>query len=283
MKQTPTICIIGVGLIGGSLGLALRKGSGKKVRVVGLGRSAASLKAAVRRGAIRDFETRPSSLLKSADVVVLAVPVHLIPVLVRKFLPAFKKGALLTDVGSVKGPVIAAVQKIIRARRDLRFVGAHPIAGSEKTGVENADKNLFKGATCVVTTDRARAGDISAVSRLWRGVGATVVTMKAQKHDEVLSLTSHLPHLIAFSIFSQAQTAARQNSGLRKLTAGSFRDMTRIAASDAEMWGAILDSNRAALRRQTAIFLKILKTLSGLSRSALQKKIAAISQARRQW
>lgn len=252
------VCIAGVGLIGGSLGQALRRvrrGGRRVYRVVGLGRSEATLRRARRLGAIDEGFTRPSAAVRGAQVVVLCVPVQDILPLARRLAPFLSPGTVVTDVGSVKSAIVDGMARALGRRRDVAFVGGHPMAGSEKIGVENADPKLFRGATCVLTPGRGASKVAVAVVRtLWRDAGATALEMSARLHDDGIALTSHLPHLLAFALVSEVSAAARRHPAVRALVAGSFRDMTRVAGSDPHLWSGVFSLNRAALGRALGAF-----------------------------
>ncbi len=278
----PRVCVVGVGLIGGSLGMALRRRPGRAYHVTGLGRDAARLRQAVRRGAVDDAFADPRAALQDADIVVFCVPVQSIVPMARRLLPFIKRGAVLTDVGSVKGSVQAGMKKLLARRRDLAFVGAHPMAGSERAGVENARHDLFKGATCAIERS-APARALSVVRRLWRDAGATCVEIDARRHDDLLALTSHLPHLLSFSLFSQAASAARKDRRVRSFVAGSFRDMTRVAGSNPDIWSGILEMNRDAIARALKEFFSNLLRLSGKRAGALRRELARIARDKISW
>jgi len=278
----PRVCVVGVGLIGGSLGMALRRARGRAYHVTGLGRDARRLRQAVRRGAVDDAFVDPRAALRDADIVVFCVPVQSIVPMARRLLPFIKRGAVLTDVGSVKGSVQAGMKKLLARRRDLAFVGAHPMAGSERAGVESARRDLFKGATCALERS-APASALGVVRRLWRDAGATCVEIDARRHDDLLALTSHLPHLLSFSLFSQASAAARKDRRVRTFVAGSFRDMTRVAASNPDIWAGILDMNRAAIVRSLKQFSSTLRRISGKRGGALRRELAAIAGGKKSW
>lgn len=259
------VCILGVGLIGGSLGQALRR---RGYHITGVGRSLSSLRQAKRLRAVDDFSTDLRSV-RTADVVVLCVPVDKIVAFGKKVRPLMKKGAILTDAGSVKKEVVAKL-------RGPLFVGGHPIAGSEKSGVQNAQPTLFKGAVCVLTRDSAKKAALNRVAGLWRAAGAKVIVTSAAEHDRVLALTSHLPHLMAFALISLAQ----KDKAARAFLGPSFNEVTRIAASDPHIWTGILTMNRPELARRTNQFISTLRVLLRQSPQQLHKNLVAISQAR---
>ncbi len=272
------VCLVGVGLIGGSLGLALRAKGKKRYTVTGLGRHPRKLATAMRMGAIDRFETNAKAAVQSADIIVLCVPVHLIANQLAKLAPWIKRGAIVTDVGSVKKTVLRQARHALRGRRDVHFVGGHPIAGSEKTGVKNAVATLFQKAVCVITSDGAPRTARQTIRTLWETTGARCLELSAAKHDHWLALTSHLPHLLAFSLFQCVSDAATTHPVLKSLVGGSFRDMTRIAGSDPDLWGGILETNRREIQKAVRLASQHLLLLG---RSPLPKLIPALRRLQR--
>jgi prephenate dehydrogenase len=253
-----TVAIIGVGLIGGSLGQALRKSKG--YRVLGISRRPGTLLEAKRLGAI-DAGTTNLAEVYTADIVVICTPVDTIIPLIDKIRPYLKPHAIVTDVGSVKGP-------FDRKIRGVRFVGGHPLAGSHKTGVSAAKADLFKGATCVLMPQAPAAGKV--VKKMWETVGARVLFLTAKEHDAVVALTSHLPHLISHALVHSASKRSHQ-AILKSLMAGSFRDVTRVATSDPEQWVQIFQANLKNIRQAVREFQKVLQHLSAeLNRPSLR-------------
>lgn len=269
----PRVAIVGVGLMGGSLGMALVRSG--KWRVTGVGRRPARLAAAKRRRAIHDFVT-DMGRLSDVSVAVLAAPVDEIAPLARRIRPALRPDALVTDLGSVKAPIVRALEKIFSRRDGPRFIGAHPMAGSEKTGVENARPDLYKGATCVLTPGRRATPRAAArAAAFWRSTGARVVRMRPEDHDRWVAAVSHLPHLIADALVLSVGSMPGSRLRVRDLAAGSFRDATRVAGADPRQWAAIFKMNRAALRGAASRFQR---ALAGLAR---RDSAAALGRARR--
>ncbi|MBN1822951.1 MAG: prephenate dehydrogenase [Endomicrobiales bacterium] len=260
------IAIIGVGLIGGSLGLALRK---KGWHVTGVGRNRKRLAKAKKLKAVDSFTTDAAEGVKDADIVVICTPVNLIAPFIRKILPFVKKRAVITDAGSAKGRVLREVEKVLKSSeisnlRSVFFVGAHPMAGSERSGVGAAKKDLYRNAGVVITnkTRPGRAG-ISEVAGMWKKTGAKIVFMDAAKHDRIVASTSHLPHAVAYALSLLASDAVRRDPGARKILAGSFRDMTRIADSDPQDWAKICSYNSKEVGRAIDALIKNLKRIKG--------------------
>jgi prephenate dehydrogenase len=252
-----TVAIIGLGLIGGSLGMALRRSG--RYRVIGISRRPATLHDAKRLGAA-DTVTTQFSALSDADIVVLATPVALLLATLRRALPHLKRGAIVTDVGSVKTRFVKDVERLIRGS-SIRFVSGHPMAGSHKSGVRAARANLFQGATCALLP--VRGAPTAALAALWSAVGARPQVMKPKAHDEAVALTSHLPHVLAHAL-AQAAAARSDQKTLKAMMAGSFRDVTRVASSDPEQWAQIFTGNAPALKRTLKAFSGELARLTRL-------------------
>ena len=245
----PTVAIVGVGLIGGSIGKALVARRLAR-RVVGVGRSQASLDAARRHETVTETTLDLAAAVASATVVVVAANVAAIPGLLERIDAAAAPGTLVTDAGSTKASIVAAWEKR-RKRRRARFVGAHPLSGSHRRGPATADADLFAGRLTVVTPAAATpAEDVEAVGEFWAALGSTVFIMPPREHDRLLAATSHAPHVVAAAI------AAATPADARRFVAGGWRDSTRIAAGDPELWADILLDNprpvAAAIRRITA-------------------------------
>lgn len=240
------VAVIGLGLIGSSLARAMRA-QGLAETIVGHARSAATRARALELGFIDHAEATPQKAVAGADLVVLAVPVGACGALAEAIAPFLEDGAIVTDVGSVKAAVVAAVQPHLPDR--VHLVPAHPVAGTENSGPDAGFAELFVDRWCILTPlEDSPAEPVERIAALWRDVGSRVDTMSAAHHDMVLAITSHLPHLIAFTIVG---TATDLESHLQqetiKFAAGGFRDFTRIAASDPVMWRDIFLANRDAV------------------------------------
>jgi prephenate dehydrogenase len=268
------IAIVGVGLIGGSIGLALRKRRLAK-EIVGIGRRAASLATAKRVGSITASSTNLAKGVADADLVVICTPVDCIVEQVQLVASA-APGALITDVGSTKANIVAGLD------RTIRFIGSHPITGNEKRGPQHAAADLFVNRTVIITpSDDSRPGDVRQLKKLWSSLGAKVVSMSADEHDRVVAGISHLPHLLASAI------AAATPDRYVTLSAGGWQDTTRIAAGDPALWRQILLANRdhlltaldqfderlaafrSAVERQDAVALEQLLTAAKKIRDAV--------------
>jgi prephenate dehydrogenase len=239
MAEYDTVAIVGVGLIGGSIGLALRERKLAR-KIVGVGRRQTSLDAARKVGAIDHGVTNLADGVSEAQLLVVATPVDLIAERVIQAAAVAPTDALITDAGSTKESIVTMVDSGLAGRRSgPRFVGSHPLAGDHRTGPEHARADLFDGRTVVVTpTESTRTAAVTEISGFWQSLGATVTTMSPARHDAALAITSHLPHLAAVAL------AAATPSELLHLTAGGWRDTTRIAGGDPKLWQAILVANR---------------------------------------
>ncbi len=252
-----TVAIIGVGMIGGSIGCALlqRKLAG---RVVGIGRRKASLAAARTLGCVSETTTSIARGVAGANLVVVCTPVELIPEHIAEAARHAPAGTLLTDVGSTKTIVVAQTEQLLNAQfaGPLPFVGSHPIAGSEKTGADAARGDLLVGRT-VVVTPTASTDDVAAgrVEQFWRSLGAQTVRMSPAGHDAALARTSHLPHLVASAL------AAATPAEFLPLPAGGWCDTTRVAAGDAELWRQILAANSVHALKALADFETVIYRL----------------------
>lgn len=263
------VTIVGVGLLGGSLGLALRR-RGLARLVAGYVRRTGSVRDCERAGATDFATTDLLAAVSDADLVVLCTPLLQMAPLVRQMRPALKRGAVVTDVGSVKALVVREIESLV-TRSGAHFIGSHPLAGAEKTGVLAARADLFQSAACVVTpTPRSSQAAARKVSSLWRSVGGRVLHMTPQAHDALVSRSSHLPHLVAAALASTV-LSPRCAAQVSPLCASGFRDTTRIASGSPEMWRDIGLSNRREILAALKAFEGELKKF----KSALQQSDAA--------
>jgi prephenate dehydrogenase len=239
LAELGVVAIVGVGLIGGSIGKALLA-RGLATRVVGVGRNPDRLAEAVRLGAIDSGTTDLAEGVSGAQIAVVCTPVTQIASTVQSLADAGPDELLITDAGSTKRAIVDAVERHPRARS--LFVGAHPIAGSERQGVEHSDPQLFDHRACVLTpTPGTPADRLERAIGFWSAIGCRVTTLDPAIHDETLALTSHLPHVVAAAL---AGTVPAQ---MLSLAAGAYRDGTRVAGADANLWAAIFHENRAPL------------------------------------
>jgi prephenate dehydrogenase len=253
MQRLDSVAIIGVGLIGGSVGLALRDRR-LAVRVVGIGRRAESLTAAQNIGAVTETTLDLAAGVADAQLIVVCSPIDRIVEHVRAAAAACPPGALITDAGSTKGSIVAALDGALA--REVTFVGSHPLAGSEKQGPTEAQADLFEGRLVVVTPGaHTREADRQRVGEFWESLGARVMAMSPAAHDRAVAASSHLPHLVAAALADAVPLAAHP------VTAGGFRDTTRVAAGDAELWTQILLDNREAVLAALTPFEETLTAL----------------------
>jgi len=270
MHRFNKITIIGVGLIGGSIGLAVKKRRLAK-EVVGVFRRASTLRRAIKRGAIDRGAMDVSSGVKGSDLVIIATPVSLIPKIASEAIKNAKKGCIITDAGSTKGWIVNAVEKTASRSRCVYFVGSHPMAGSEKAGVEAAYPELLKSAACIVTrTKRTDSRALKIVSGFWEALGARVSVMSPAAHDRSVSYISHLPHVVAFSLAGSVDTADL------KYAAEGFRDTTRVASSDPGLWADIFLTNRKDILASSRAFEKNLKSILAAIKNGDRPRIALL-------
>lgn len=233
------ITIIGVGLIGGSIGLAA-KARGIAGRVVGFGRTTKTLERATELGCLTSFSTTLADAVRTANLVVVCTPVDKIAATILDAAPHCRPGTLFTDGGSTKGNILAELGS--KLPEHVAFVPAHPLAGSEKNGAEHARADLFENRLTILTpTSKTDLEAVARVEQFWRALGCRIVSMTPDNHDRVLAITSHLPHAVA------AGAAGVTPTELLPLTAGGFRDTTRIAGGDPALWAAIFLANRDAV------------------------------------
>ncbi len=254
------VAIVGVGLIGGSLALDMKR-LGLTGHVMGVGRGVENLKIAEERGIVDRWTTELTHGVEGCGLVVVAVPVKSVAKVVGAMMPALEEGTIVTDVGSVKERIIEEVEPLLK--EGVSFVPAHPIAGTEHSGAQAAFTGLFKDRKCILTpTPNTNPAALETVKRLWQEVGSQVVIMDAGMHDVILAGVSHLPHVIAYSLVNTISTMeAKKGQALLEFSAGGFRDFTRIASSSPEMWADICSMNRTAILDAIEEFLHTLNEL----------------------
>lgn len=268
------VTIIGVGLLGGSIGMALRRE--RRAYVAGVGRRQASLEEALHCGAIDEAFLDAAEPASRSDLVILATPVRAFEAHLRRIAPVLKPGCLVTDVGSTKAAVAAAAGRVFRRGR-CPFVGSHPMAGSEQRGPAFARADLMRGALCIVTpTPRAAVGDVEAIEGFWKGLGMRVTRLTPAAHDRAVAAISHLPHVLS------AMLMLLPGDDDLKFAAGGFRDMTRLSGGDVEMWRDIFLTNPAAIVRETDRFGRLLGRLrEAIARGDAAKIEKLLTEARR--
>ena len=276
------LAIVGVGLLGGSVAKAARLG-GLARRIVGIGRDAGRLRPALDDGTLDLAVTDLDAGVREADFILLAAPVLTIEGLLERVWRAAPDGALITDVGSTKRNIVRAAERFA-ATRSLSFVGSHPLAGSEQAGYRVARADLFRGATVVVTpTEATELGALKKTTEFWEALGARVSSLDPETHDRTVAAISHLPHLIACAL---VDGAARVEPSALELAARGFRDTTRIAAGDPDMWTEIFLANRDALSATVEAFREALadlqRTIDAGQADALRAVLARIKATREQ-
>lgn len=251
IQQLRRITIWGVGLIGGSLGLALKK-NGFQGQRVGLGRNIGRLEKARQHDAVDVVTTEVEQGVRGSDLVVLCTPVELIPVLVQQIVEVVgsQQSMVLTDVGSTKSVLVQTIEAQLRKHGSdtLSFVGAHPMAGSHETGVDAAHATLFENAACILTpTEITHRDSLQQVKNLWEFVGAVPHLLSPETHDLLIGAASHLPHLIASLLANTVANVEAEQQKALDFTATGFRDSTRIAAGSPDLWTGIFTQNRDVL------------------------------------
>ena len=278
------VTIVGVGLIGGSLGMILRR-RGLADRVMGVGRSLDNLTLAVERGAIDAYERDPIAAMSGTDLVILATPVESYAAHLKTWGSVLEPGTIVSDVGSVKGSLVNQVESLVPDH--VSFVGAHPIAGKEQSGVGTAFEELFAGALCLITpTARTDPEALRRVQRVWEAAGSVVRLIDPVKHDWILGAVSHLPHVAAFALMNAVMDLQQRGATeLLEYAGGGLRDTTRIAASSPEMWRDIFLWNQdnllvmiEALEKHVHHFKALVKAKDG---PGLEQAIATAREARR--
>lgn len=252
------ITILGVGLIGASFALAMKK-RGLCSHIAGYGRREDNLKKAMEMKIIDSFEVDASKACADSDLVLFAIPVGQFTDTAKKINSSFKKGAIVTDVGSVKGKLVRDMEALMP--EGVSFVGGHPIAGSDRTGIDSATADLFAGARCILTpTEKTGKTVLKKITALWESIGAIVSTLNTDEHDRIYAAVSHLPHIIAYAIVN---TVADINKSYLKFAGQGFKDTTRIAASSPELWRDISLMNRENILEFIELFKKNLDSLGG--------------------
>ncbi len=272
------LVIAGVGLIGGSLGLAARE-RGLIREVVGFGRTEANLKIALERGIIDSYTFDPAEAAAGADLFLLAVPVAATGRVMAQFIPYLRPGCIVTDAGSVKEQVVTILEQLLPP--SLPCVGAHPIAGTENAGAGAAFASLFEDQLCILTpTATTDHTALARVRSLWEGVGMRVEEMDIRIHDQVLARVSHLPHMIAFSVMNAMLAKPVPGVDALAYSGSAFDSLTRVAASPVEMWRDICVENRDALLSAVTEFETALAQLKTAIAKGDGKALAdAMSQA----
>ncbi len=285
MLEFNKIILFGVGLIGGSFALALKKAN-IAAEIVGFSRSPNSLKIAQEIGIIDRAGINPTHEISDADLIMIATPIRQIPPILEKIYPYLKNNTILTDVGSSKVEIIQQARKILKGRIG-QFIPAHPIAGTQYSGPKAAFADLFQNKKLVITPLPENKDEVlDRIKLMWRTCGAEISELSPEIHDTIFAGVSHLPHLLSFALV--AELAKRENSNVFfEFAASGFRDFTRIAASDAEMWRDICLSNRHALIAEISYYQNLLNNINAAlaldDGEMLQKIFNQASQARNEW
>lgn len=266
------VAIIGVGLIGGSLGLALKDRLQDDVYIKGLSRTEASMKRAVSLGAVDAASANIKDVVEDADIVFLSTPVLQIVPMVEKMLPFLKKGAILTDAGSTKQHIWEHLKNLLP--KDIYYVAGHPMTGKERSGVEAADKDLFVNKCYVIVEDTGAPREIvEKVLAVLRLTGANLTTLDIAAHDRCASIISHVPHVAAAALVTLLNRSQGDLESSIKLAGGGFKDTTRIASSNSDMWADICMSNKTPiinnLRELQGILEEVIKAIDAGDRDAV--------------
>ncbi len=280
------ITVVGVGLLGGSLALAVQRGglAGALAGYVRRPESIAECRAA--DVLVEDIGTDLTRAVEGADLVVLCTPIGQMREVAERLLPAIVPGALVTDVGSVKAAVVQELEPLL-AKAGAHFVGSHPMAGSEKTGVAHARADLFENAVCAITpTARSDSGSVKKLEGFWKSVGARPLKMTPDLHDDLVSRSSHLPHVAAAELANYVLSPVHPREQVQ-LCATGFRDMTRVAAGSTEMWRDICLANRKNLARVLGVFIEDLQefrlAVEEGDRKAIEEFFDNARQRRQAW
>ena len=276
------IVIIGPGLNGSSLARACKK-KGLSSHIVACARTQKTLNKCMKLKIVDSISTDPKNAVKDADLVMLCTPISKFSKIIKLINPNLKKGAIISDVGSVKQSILK--KTITKIPKGVHFVPGHPIAGTEHSGPEYGFAELFIGRWCVLTPSKnTEKNAVIKVAKLWKEVGMNVKIMNAKHHDSILALTSHLPHLIAYTIVGTATGLQKEiKSEIFKFAAGGFRDFTRIAASDPVMWRDIFIENRHSIlqilkrfNQDISLIEKVIKKKDGAKLQKLLKRTRAM-------
>lgn len=279
------IALVGVGLLGGSVGLAVRQRR-LAAQVVGYVRRQAAIDECVKAGAVDSATMVLAQAVENADLVILCTPIGQMLELTKQMLPALKGGAVVTDVGSVKGQPAQELTALI-AGAGASFIGSHPMAGAEKTGVSFAMADLFENAVCVVSpTPKSPAAEVKKLEEFWKALGGKPLRLKPDLHDELVSRSSHLPHVVAAELANYVLSPALPKSQ-PQLCATGFRDMTRIASGSPEMWRDISVANSKHLSQVLGVFIEDLQefqlALNNGDVKAIEEFFVKAKQRRDEW
>ena len=269
------ICIIGCGLIGSSLARAIKKFNLSE-KIVSSNRSDIVNRKVLELKIVDDSSSNTQKMVKNSDLIIIATPLSSYENVILKIRNSLKNGTILTDVGSVKERVISLVEKAIP--NDVSWIPSHPIAGTEESGPEAGFLELFKNRWCILTpSKKAKEKDINILKSFWKKIGSKVDVMDAKQHDYILSITSHIPHLVAYNIVNTSiNTQEEKQSAIIKYSAGGLRDFTRIAASNPIMWRDIFIQNKTNTSKEIEKFIANLEDLKNAIENEDGKKLEEI-------
>ncbi len=269
------VCIIGCGLIGSSLARAIKKFNLSE-KIVSSNRSDNVNKKVLELKIVNDSSSDTPKMVKDSDLIVIATPLSSYENVILKIKNSLKNGMILTDVGSVKESVISLVEKAIP--KDVSWIPSHPIAGTEESGPESGFFELFKNRWCILTpSKKAKEKDINTLKSFWKKIGSKVDIMDAKQHDHILSITSHIPHLVAYNIVNTSiNIQEEKQSAIIKYSAGGLRDFTRIAASNPIMWRDIFIQNKTNTSKEIEKFIANLEDLKNAIKNEDGKKLEEI-------
>ena len=269
------VCIIGCGLIGSSLARAIKKYNLSE-KIVSSNRSNIVNKNVLDLKIVDDSSSDTQKMVNDSDLIIIATPLSSYENVISKIKNSLKNGMILTDVGSVKERVISLVEKAIP--KDVSWIPSHPIAGTEESGPEAGFSELFKNRWCILTpSKKAKEKDINTLKSFWKKIGSKVDIMNAKQHDYILSITSHIPHLVAYNIVNTSMNIQKEKqSAIIKYSAGGLRDFTRIAASNPIMWRDIFIQNKKNTSKEIERFIANLKDLKNAIENEDSKKLEEI-------
>lgn len=283
-QTTPIIeklVIIGVGLIGGSFALALRQANAVQ-HITGIGRNLKNMRCALEQHVIDEISDNYATALIDADLLFLAMPVGQTELIMSQIAPYLEPDTIITDAGSTKQDVIASALKYLTSHDISNFVPGHPIAGTEQSGVIAAQANLYEGKHVVLTPlEQTNPEALKIVCQLWQACGAKISTMHADEHDQILAITSHLPHILAFTMMGYLHHGTNNTASLLRFAGSGFRDFTRIAGSSPEMWRDICLANRDELLKQMEAYSTELKVVQALLEQKDQEGLEQVFQQAR--
>ena len=269
------VCIIGCGLIGSSIARGIKKNK-LATKVVSSNRSNSTNKKVIRLKIVNEASSDTKKIVKGSDLIIIASPLSSYKNIILKIKSSLKNGAILTDVGSVKKNVISLIEKNIP--KNVSWISSHPIAGTEESGPESGFSELFKNRWCILTpSKKSKSKDVKLLEKFWQKLGSKVDIMNAKQHDYILSITSHMPHLIAYNIVNTTlKIKKKKDRNIVKYSAGGLRDFTRIAASNPIMWRDIFIQNRENTSKMIDKFIESLKDLKKAIKSKNEKKLEKI-------